>query len=308
MPEEEVAAYTPLRASRSAHVELRGVDTHVLSWGDEQAPKLFLLHGWMDVAASFQFLVDALAGDWHVIAPDLRGFGRSAWQPQGYWFADYVADLDALLGRFAPGERVRLGGHSLGANVVMQYAGVRPQRVDALVALDGFGIPGETPDRAPHKLAAWLDSLDETPSFAPYASFDAVAERLRKNDPRLPDDKAAFLARHWAARSDDGHVRLTSDPRHKRPFPIVYRVEETFAVWRRIEARTLWVAAEASHIAKWLDERDEGEKDGDPLRAVRKRTSHIRDVRLVTIADAGHMLHHDQPEAVARAIEAFLAR
>jgi pimeloyl-ACP methyl ester carboxylesterase len=288
-------------------VELRGVDTHVMRWGDEQAPKLFLLHGWMDVAASFQFLVDALRGEFHVIAPDLRGFGRTAWQAQGYWFADYVADLDALLARFAPGERVRLCGHSLGANVVMHYAGVRPQRVEALIALDGFGLRAEAADRAPHKFAAWLDSFDDPPSFAPYASFAAVAQRLRRNDARLSSDKAAFLARHWAAQGNDGLVRLTSDPRHKQPFPTVYRLEETFAIWRCIEARTLWVAAEESHVAKWLDEREEGEKDGDRFGEIRRRMSHVRDAHLVAIADAGHMLHHDQPEAVAHAIEAFLA-
>jgi pimeloyl-ACP methyl ester carboxylesterase len=45
-----------------------------------------MMHGWMDVGASFQFVVDALQGDWHVIAPDWRGFGlsqRSGWIPTG---------------------------------------------------------------------------------------------------------------------------------------------------------------------------------------------------------------------------------
>ncbi len=306
MPEKEIAAYAPRVIPRSQHVELRGADAHVLSWGDERAPKLFLLHGWMDVAASFQFLVDAFTRDFHVLATDLRGFGQSEWQPHGYWFADYVADLDALLARFAPDERVRIGGHSLGANVVMHYAGVRPERVDTLIALDGFGIPAEAPERAPDKFAAWLAALADPPSFAPYASFEAVAARLRKNDPRLTPDKAAFLARHWAARSEDGVVRLTSDPRHKLPFPVVYRLEEVFAVWRRIEARTLWVAAEDSHIPAWLDAHPEGEAATDSLAGVRKRMANIAGATLVTIPDAGHMLHHDQPQAVARAIEAFI--
>jgi pimeloyl-ACP methyl ester carboxylesterase len=307
VPQEEVAAYAPRRAARSQQLTLRGVDTHVLDWGDERAPRLFLLHGWMDVAASFQFLVDAFSRDFHVIAPDLRGFGRSAWQPGGYWFADYVADLDALLAHFAPDEPVRLCGQSLGANVAMHYAGVRPTRVEALVALDGFGIPGEPAQRAPDKLAAWLDSLRKPVSFAPYASFEEVAQRLMKNDPRLPADKAAFLARHWAARAGDGTVRLTSDPRHKRPFPHVYRLEETYAVWQRIQARTLWVVAAGSHLSAWIDDRDPSVKGVDPLGAVRARMEHVRGATLATIADAGHMLHHDQPEAVARAIEAFLA-
>jgi len=39
-----------------------------------------------------------------------------------------------------------------------------------------------------------------------------------------PQDKALFLARHWAGEADDGTVRLSSDPRHKLPLPIVYRI------------------------------------------------------------------------------------
>ena len=307
MPETEVAAYVPRVVPRLQHVDLRGAATHVLSWGDERAPKLFLLHGWMDVAASFQFLVDALTRPFHVIAPDLRGFGRSEWHPQGYWFADYIADLDALVSRFAPDERIRLAGHSLGANVILHYAGVRPERVETVIALDGFGIPSEAPESAPDKLTAWLDALANPPSFAPYDSFEAVAERLTKNDARLTPDKAAFLARHWAATSGDGSVRLTSDPRHKLPFPIVYRLEEVFAVWRRIKARTLWIAALDSHVPAWLDRHPEGEAATDSLAGVRNRMTNIQGATLVTITDAGHMLHHDQPQAVARAIESFIA-
>ena len=303
---QEVESYVPRVVPVAQRLELRGAGTHVLTWGDLRAPKLFLLHGWMDVAASFQFLVDALQREFCIIAPDLRGFGRSEWQAQGYWFADYVADLDALLGHYAPDERVRVAGHSLGANVVMHYAGVRPERVEMLIALDGFGIPAEAPERAPDKLRAWLDSLRDVPSFAPYDDFAAVAQRLRKNDPRLLPDKAAFLARHWAVQGADGRVRLTSDPRHKRPFPLVYRLEEVFAVWRRIKARTLWLAAEDSHIPAWLDRHPEGEAGTDSLAGVRKRMTNIAGATLQTISDAGHMLHHDQPHAVARQIEQFI--
>src|SRR4029450_10948545 len=115
-----------------------------------------------------QFLVDALAGDWYAIAPDLRGFGRSDWQPQGYWFADYVADLARPVEAFPPGENVNLIGHSLGGNVVMFYAGVRPQRVRSLVSLEGFGIPAEAPQAAPGKMQRWLDALTAPPGFKPY--------------------------------------------------------------------------------------------------------------------------------------------
>ena len=306
MTRPSAVPYAPRRIPRASRVDLRGQDTHVLTWGPDDAPRLFLLHGWMDVAASFQFLVDALSRDWRVIAPDLRGFGRSAWDPHGYWFAGYVADFDALVDAFAPGAAVRVAGHSLGANVAMHYAGARPQRVAELVALDGFGIPAESAGDAPDKLAAWLDALAEPPSLASYADFDAVARRLVRNDPRLAPDRAAFLARHWAEEDGQGRVRLCADPRHKLPFPIVYRLEEAFAVWGRIRARTLWVAAEDSHIPRWLDHHPEGEAATDSLAGVRARLARVPGATLVTIADAGHMLHHDQPQAVAAAIEAFL--
>jgi pimeloyl-ACP methyl ester carboxylesterase len=292
----------------SSHfVDVRGERHHVLTWGLRDAPRLFLLHGWMDVAASFQFLVDAMASNWYAIAPDLRGFGRSAWQPQGYWFHDYVADLDALLATFAPGERASLVGHSLGGNVVMHYAGVRPARVERVVSLEGFGIPAESADDAPRKMAAWLDALAEPPQFRPYANLAAVADRLQKTNPRLPRDKAEFLAAHWAVVLPDGRAELVSDPRHKLPFPTVYRMEEIYAVWRNITAPALWIAAGESAIPHWLDRHPEGEIGTDGLAGVRRRLAHVRDGRLVTISDAGHMLHHDQPAAVAAQIEAFFA-
>ncbi len=297
-----------MKPFRSHRVSLRGLEAHVLTWGDASAPKLLLLHGWMDVAASFQFLVDALAQSWYVIAPDLRGYGKSAWQPQGYWFADYIADLEALLDVLAPDEIVHVGGHSLGGTIVLHYAGVRPERVRAVISLDGFGIPVERPDEAPAKIARWLDALLDPKEFATYASFDAVADRLQKNNARLPRDKAEFLARHWAEPTPDGRVRLASDPRHRLPFPTVYRIEETYAVWRSIAAPALWVVGTESNIPKWLAEHPEGEGGTDSLAGVRRRLTHIRDGRLVTIADAGHMLHHDQPAAVAAAIEDFVAK
>src|SRR3989442_1954172 len=203
-----------MKPSRSQFVELRGMRHHVLTWGEPTAPKLVLLHGWMDVGASFQFLVDALMRDWFVVAPDLRGFGRSQWQAQGYWFPDYVADLEALLDRSAANEVVNLAGHSLGGNVVMHYAGVRPQRVRRLVSLDGFGIPAEPPEVAVKKIAKWLDALFAPPDFKPYANLAAVADRLQKNKARLPPRQGELLASAWAEARRGG-----SRPRRSRPPP-----------------------------------------------------------------------------------------
>ena len=143
--------------------------------------------------------------------------------------------------------------------------------------------------------------MHDNQGFAPYRDLAAVAGRLQKNNPRLPRGKAEFLAAHWAELQADGTALLRSDPKHKLPFPTVFRIEEMYATWERIAAPILWVAGAQSHIAKWLSGGDDGAGE------VARRFAHLRNARLITVPDAGHMLHHDQPEQVARALEAFLA-
>ena len=119
-----------MRASESLFFDIRGLRYHVRHWKLAGARKMVLLHGWMDVSASFQFMVDALRGDWDVYAPDWRGYGLTAWTSEDqYSFADYLADLDFLLQEISPSQPVFLVGHSLGGNVACIYAGVRPAQI-----------------------------------------------------------------------------------------------------------------------------------------------------------------------------------
>jgi pimeloyl-ACP methyl ester carboxylesterase len=216
-----------MRPSDSVFVDIRGLRYHCRTWGDPAHPKLFLLHGWMDVSASFQFLVDALRGDWHAVAPDWRGYGLTQWTgADSYWFPDYIADLDALLARFSPEQAVNLVGHSMGGNVACLYAGVRPERVAKLVNLEGFGLRGNASEQAPARYAEWLAELGAPQCFRDYASFDDLAARLRQSNPRLTPERAAFLAHHWGMPTPDGRVGLRSDPAHKRVNPVLYRLEE----------------------------------------------------------------------------------
>ena len=288
--------------SRSELITVRGLRCHVRHWGREGAPKIFMVHGLMDVAASFQFVVDSLQGDWHVIAPDWRGFGLSErTQSDTYWFPDYVADLDLMLEHFSPGEAVNLLGHSMGGNVASLYAGVRPERVRRLVNLEGFGLPMTTPDQAPRRYAKWLDELREPPTLRSYPSREAVAARLQKTNPRLLDARAAYLAQHWAAPNADGAFEILGDPAHKKPSPLLYQVEEVLACWKQISAPVLWVEAEDTNMWQGMGPKPEARIEID------RRLAHLADVRPHMLADAGHMLHHDQPEALARMLEQFLA-
>ena len=132
--------YTVRKPSTTERVAVRGLEYSVRRWGPADAPKVFLLHGWMDTSATFQFVVDALRHDWQLIAPDWRGYGETTWLHRPYWFPDYYADLEALLAHYAPEGPVRLVGHSMGANIAGIYAGLRPQRVARLAMLDFIGL------------------------------------------------------------------------------------------------------------------------------------------------------------------------
>ncbi len=301
--------YTPLRTARSLFVPIRSQRYHLLSWGDskaaaspEQTP-LVLLHGWMDVGASWQFVVDALTAERPVFAPDWRGFGQTTGPATDhYQFADYLADLDFLLDALAPGKPVDLVGHSMGGNVAALYAGVRPERIRRLVNLEGFGLPASKPSEAPARLARWIDEIKALAAgekeLRTYADLNGVAGRLMKTNPRLTRDKAEWLAQHWAEPSSVGWS-IRGDAAHKVVSPQLYRVDEAEAHFAAITAPTLVVEASQNEMQRWWGDRYSLGEFHERLRA-------IRDVRIAQVDDAGHMLHHDQPKQVAGMIETFL--
>ena len=287
-----------MRSSESLFFELRGLRYHVRRWRGDPARRMVLLHGWMDVSASFQFLVDAMSSDWDVYAPDWRGYGLSDWSGADcYWFPDYMADLDALLDRIEPDSALNLVGHSLGGNVAGLYAGVRPERVARFVNLEGFGMPATRPEQAPKRYSRWMEELRVRPKVRPYPSYAALADRLQQNNVRLTRERAEFLARHWGKEPAEGGVVLRSDPAHKLVNATLYRLDEARACWERVKAPVLWVDAAESEALQRM---------GLSTEEYAARRGAFRNLRYVTVPGAGHMLHHDQPEQVARLIEDFL--
>ncbi len=283
-----------MKPSRSEFHRFHGVDYHCRIWGKDDAPTLFCVHGWMDVSASFQFLVDALARNWRVIAPDWRGYGLTGWTAaETYWFPDYLADLELLLKHYQPDTPVNLLGHSMGGNIACLYSGARPQRVARLINLEGFGMDRSDPSGAPARYLRWFDELAKGARMRDYDSFESLAARMREGNTRLSADRALFLARHWGMEKD-GRVALRADPRHKIVNPVLYRIEEARACWQQVTAPVLWVTGANTRSMRF----DEAEHTA--------RKACFRNLNAQVIADAGHMLHHDQPEALARAIEGFI--
>jgi pimeloyl-ACP methyl ester carboxylesterase len=288
--------YQPKFQSSAQFLSVRSLRYHVRTWGDPALPPIVMVHGWMDVSASFQFIADLLAHRFHIIAPDWRGYGLTDWpQTDTYWFADYLADLDVLLDQLVGDKPLPIVGHSMGGNVVMLYGGVRPQRCTHVINLEGFGLSATTPDKAPRRYAKWMDELKTKPSMRPYDSIADVAAKLIKNNPRLSQDKADFLAPHWAAKKGE-QWEILGDPWHRGISPVLYRVEEVLACWRAITAPTLWVEAAQTDSRKFLG----GIPDFE------ERLTHVPNLTKAMVQDAGHMLHHDQPQEVARLIDQFI--
>ena len=289
-----------MKASRSEFLTIRGLRYHVRHWGSADAPKLFMLHGWMDVSASFQFVVDCLQGNWHVIAPDWRGFGLTEFaHADTYWFADYIGDLEAIVDHYSPAEAIRLVGHSMGANVGTSYAGVRPARIGRLINLEGVGMAASRPEQAPRRIAKWLDELRAPPTMRSYASQADVAARLQKTNPRLTDERAAFLSAHWAGETSPGNWEILGDPAHKVINPQLSRVDEVLEIYKSITAPTLFVEAGEESLSLWW-------KGKYTLAEFHERLTCVPHLQTAVIGDAGHMLHHDQPEPLAQRVEALV--
>lgn len=309
--------YKEKRSFRSEFVPIRGLSYHVQVWPAAAGPAstrppLVLVHGWMDVAASWQFMVDALSDAFAqgrtIIAPDWRGFGQtgsstSVGRTDNYWFADYLADLDFLLDHYAAGQAVDLVGHSMGGNVAMLYAGVRPARIRKLVNLEGFGLPASKPSQAPARYAKWMDELKSLHrgelDLKAYNDVDGVARRLMRTNPRLTPDKAGWLASHWARPDASGKWRILGDAAHKITSAHLYRLDEALEIYRQISAPTLAIEASDDSLATWW-------KSAYTLAQYHERLKQIPQAQVAVVQDAGHMLHHDQPEQLARLIEGFL--
>jgi pimeloyl-ACP methyl ester carboxylesterase len=299
--------YQARRLFRSEFVPIRNLNYHVQVWGEPGPGKtpLVMVHGWMDVAASYQFVVDAFSQDHYIIAPDWRGYGKTRVPgADNYWIPDYLADLDFLLDYYAPDQPVNLVGHSMGGNVVMLYGGVRSQRIRRLVNLEGFGMPATIPAQAPGRFATWMDELKKLHAgemeLKAYDSADGVARRLMKTNPRLGADKANWLARHWAAENADGSWSIQGDAAHKVTSAQLYRVKEVMAIYQRLSMPVLAVEASDNSLDMWW-------KGKFTLAEYHERLKVVPQVEIARIEDAGHMMHHDQPGVLAALIERFIA-
>ncbi|OUT76414.1 MAG: hypothetical protein CBB82_08505 [Betaproteobacteria bacterium TMED22] len=255
------------------------------------------MHGWMDMSASFEFVVKELSEHWFILAPDWRGFGLTEWAPYGYWFPDYVADLSEIINALSKEKEVNLFGHSMGGNIAGLYTGVFPEKVNKLILAEGFGMPPRDASDAPNHLKKWLDQKQVSPTLKPYKSLYDVAQRLIANTPQLTQHQALFLAEHWAEEQSNGEFKLRADPKHKMVNPILYRSTEASFFWKRITCPTLWLHSDSGWLRKFMK---------DDYETINEYRSNYQNLSEETITHSTHMMHHVQPKKIAAAIESFM--
>lgn len=297
----EASQGMPSRASRSEFVDVRGTRIHVRRWGSPNAPMLFMFHGWMDMSATFQFVVDAMQQDWNIIAPDWTGFGLSAPRGGDYLTAGYVADMDRLVEHYSPGARARLVAHSMGAQVATLYCGIRPERVAGLVNLDGLApLPPLGAEAELQRLDRWVKYAVETRVTRTYDSRDDFAAELSVRNPRLSSDKAEFLAGCFTRMLDDGRAELLADPHHYRIGGVPrFSAEAMDVALSKFVGAVLWILGSESPQGRAFSRLSNGDE------VLSARFAAARYGQQVTLTQAGHNVQHDRPAEVASLVEEF---
>ena len=288
-----------MSAPREKTVDSLGLTIHYLEWGEPDGEPLVLVHGFLDLAYSWQLFVGELLAksqrSLRIIAPDCRGHGDSGWVGAGgyYHFPDYVLDLEWLL-RAAGVGQVKLIGHSMGGTISFLYTGTFPRRVDQLVLIEGIGPVGMQFSDAPQRMEQWLTEMNQRGRnhFRQYSSIEAGASQLCQTNPRLNAGFARELARVAMKQRDNGKWIWKFDPLHRTAAPQPFYTDQAVEFLRRIDCPVLIVDGKDSHQTRRTDKT--------------QRYAALADHRQVAIDDAGHMVHHDNPRQLAEVVARFL--
>lgn len=254
-------------------------------WGDDSAPPLLALHGWLDNAGSYALLAPRLTERYKVIALDLPGHGHSDHLASGasYYYLDYVrAVLDAADALQL--DRYTLLGHSMGAGIAALVAAATPQRIERLCLIEGLGPLG---DDGTQTLKRFREAL--TPhigSRKPLRVFRDVEQAVSARV--MASGLAAELARPIVTRGlieTEGGWRWRSDPRLMQTSAVRQAESQIHAILRGIEAPSALLLAEPA--TPYL-----------PSAAMRTRAGCVPNI-VVSHLVGGHHLHLEQPAAVA---------
>ena len=279
---------------RTFNFKSRGLELAYHECGNPSGPLLILLHGFLDQGRSFRFLGPELTKYFRLVAPDHRGHGRSSHVGAGatYYFPDYILDLDALFTHLQT-ESAFIGGHSMGASIGLYFAGAFPERVRALLLLDGIGPSAEDPSKSAKRMRDWVRAVRRTEraSSGGLGSVDDIADRIARMSPRASRARLLAIAKDASCVGEDGRYRFRHDSVHRVPSARHFDVHRFEAFLRAVTCPTLMMWGEFTPF-----------KPPDTA----QRVALVRNVTEVIVAGAGHNIHHESPEALTRAMAEFL--
>ena len=271
---------------------------HYVDWGNATAPPLLFLHGGRDHCRNWDWAAQALRDDWHVIAPDLRGHGDSHWSPDGsYTMAGYLYDLAQLVHQqqLAP---VTIIAHSLGGVIALRYAGIYPDAVARLVAIEGLGpsaarLAARLPKTIAERMDEWIKEQRMLSGRLPrrYASIEDAFRRMQDENPHLTAEQARHLTVHGVNQNEDGTYSWKFDNYVRAWAPYDMSGRDVQLLWSRITCPTLLLYGTES----W---------SGNP--AEDGRAHHFVKATIVGVEGAGHWLHHDRLDEFLRVVREFL--
>ena len=285
---------------RSSFVELNRTTLRVWEWGDPSAPAVLFVHGAYDHGRMWDGFAPLIAElGYRAVAIDIRGHGDSGRLSSGAMWLTCALDLALLARRLGP--PVGAIGHSFGAGQVMYAAGVWPELFRWVVNLDGLGQGDDggeddewdVVEAATNTFNAARRVLREPPRR--YATLAEMVERRQGVNVRLPAEWTEHLVAHGARATSDG-FEWKADPMFRVGYPSDFGPEHGAAENAMLEAPLLVVTGAEDDT--WSDA---------SIDTIEQRLANFRDVRHHVIANAGHYVHIEQPEAVFDAIKGFLA-
>jgi pimeloyl-ACP methyl ester carboxylesterase len=273
---------------------------HYVSWGQEGAPSLLLIHGGRDHCRNWDWVAERLADRYHIIAPDLRGHGDSEWATgASYNEVNYVYDIAQLVHqkRMAP---VTIIAHSLGGSIALLYSGLFPETVAKVVAIEGLGPSPEMLERfrkatIEQRVRSWIEMRRESAGRVPrkYPTLEDAIKRMKDENAHLNDAQARHLTLHGAVQNEDGTYSWKFDNFVRMGGgPAGLSNEEQHRIWSCITARVLLVRG----MESWAS---------DPV--ADGRIKHFKNAQLANIDQAGHWSHHDQLDVFMDHVNRFLA-
>ena len=275
------APTTPLpEVPRPAQAPRHDRAVHVREWGDEARPSLVLIHGLGSAASSdFDPIVPALSEHFHVIAPDLPGFGAS--EPGDHPLTPHAfAGVVETVIREHARPPVYVLGHSLGGAVAIALAGARPELVDRLVLVDVAGVL----HREAFVASQVTDPMREAGAIGSIGAgiTSSALSIVRSIEP----DPRTLLETPFGARALlGGDVGATA--------ALALIATDLGPDLDGIDAPTLILWGERDRIA--------------PLRTSILLASRIRDARRVVLPGVGHVPMSERPDEVVRRVHAFLS-